>query len=274
MRQRSRPALLVERLATGTAGSVLVADFQPFAAGPRLAERLADGSHRLAVYQLDPARDLAGLPDYLPLDELADGYAERFAELCTAGGSDRGSECGSAVGSTVIGYCSAAALALRIAARLAADRPVRVLLARPTWPDARLIGSILDSVRAELGGTGGAAPELTGEPPEVLAELVELLRAELRELARGHGLDPAGRPLIELAERYRAWFGYLLAAQDALRRPWSAELELRVYADELEPAGVPWYEPAAYRRQLLALGQDEDAAAGRLADALLRQLRG
>ncbi len=258
---RSTPTLKPERLSAGASGSVLVIDFQPLSTGPRLGQLLADAGLDLTVHQLDPARELSG-DGYLSLDELAEGYADAFLRADPAPVT------------TVLGYCSAAALALRIADRLATGRAVSTMLLRPTWPDANLIGSLLAGVRAELGSATLPAPDVGGDPRAALGGLERQLHAELRALADAHSLDPASRPLVELLERYRGWFGYLLAAQDGLRTRWPArpELNLQVYTDAADSAAVPWTEAGDYGCRLLDLPADEAAATGRLAQAVLEHL--
>ncbi|MBV9821597.1 MAG: hypothetical protein JO144_05085, partial [Actinobacteria bacterium] len=159
MAPSSRSTLVPERLSGGSSASVLVVDFQPFATGRRLGELLAadPGQRDLSVFQLEPARDLGGLGgpaglDYRTLDDLAAGYAEALLA------EDRTPV------STVLGYCSGALLALRIAERLAAHRPVGVLLLRPSWPEAQTIAGMLARIRSELTASPGAAPGLDGEP--------------------------------------------------------------------------------------------------------------
>lgn len=239
---------------------MLVVDFQPFATGRRLGELLAGEDLGLAISQLEPARDLVGR-DYLPLDELAAEYADSFEQM----------DCAPAT--TVLGYCSGAVLALRIAERLAGDRQVGVVLLRPTWPGPEMIAAMLSKVRSELGTPTGPAPELAAEPDRVLAQIGQLLHAELRALAELHGLDPDSGPLFELLDRYRGWFGYLLAAQDGLRARRVPELDLQVLLEESESAAVPWFEPGSYRCRRLWLAEDDARATEQLARALAEQFR-
>lgn len=259
MAQPHPAALTPERLATGSAASVLVVDFQPFTAGRRLGQLLAEDLTDVAVYQLEPARDLLGRP-YLSLDELAGQYAASFAA------ADR------AAVTTVLGYCSGAALALRIAERLAGGRKLSTALLRPTWPGPELIGAILGKIRSELGAATDPAPDLAGAPAAALEKVLRLLHVELRALAQTHGLDPGARPLVELLERYQGWFSYLLAAQDGLRERRVPELDLQVVLDDAESAAVPWYEPGSYRCLRLQLDPDDAKATEQLARELADQL--
>lgn len=261
MTQQHRSALVPQRLSSGSAASVLVVDFQPFVSGRRLGELLAAEDLDRSVYQLEPARDLAGRPGYTSLAELAAEYTESFLRLDQAAST------------TVLGYCSGAILALRIAELLAAERPVAVTLLRPTWPGLDTIAGMLATVRAELGTSTGPPPELTGAPATVLAGIDQLLQAELRALAERHGLDPGSGPLLELAERYRGWFGYLLAAQDAGGARPVPGVALELLLDQDEPCDVAGIEPGGYRCRRFALPADDAQATERLAAVLAQQLR-
>lgn len=257
----SRSTLVPERLSGGSSASVLVVDFQPFATGRRLGELLAaDPAQRdLSIFQLEPARDLAA-SDYRPVDELAAGYAEALLA------EDQ------APVSTVLGYCSGALLALRIAERLAGHRPVDVLLLRPSWPDTETIAGMLARVRAELSAAG-PAPRLDAEPAAALAGIEQVLHADLRALAETHGLDPDAGPLAELLQRYRGWFGYLLAVRDGLRTGRPPRLAPHVLLDESEDAALPFADPAAHRTERLRLPADDTEATEQLAREATRYLR-
>jgi len=260
IQQRQSP-LVPQQLSNGTAASVLVVDFQPYATGRRLGELLAAEELDLSVYQLEPARDLVGRQGYLPLTEMAAEYAESFTGLDQAAST------------TVLGYCSGAVLALRIAELLAADRRVAVTLLRPTWPGLDTIAGMLAAVRAELGTATDPPPGLSGAPEAVLAGIDRLLNAELRALAERHGLEPDSGPLLELAERYRGWFGYLLAVQDAGSNRLAPGLALDLLLDEAESCAVPGIEPGRYHCRRLALPADDSQATVRLAAVVARRFR-
>jgi hypothetical protein len=258
MAQPDRAPLAPERLASGSGASMLIVDFQPFTAGRRLGELLAADSPGIAVYQLEPARDLVG-KEYLPLDEMARQYAAAFLQADAAPAT------------IVLGYCSGAVLAVRIAEQLAGARELSTVLLRPTWPGPGLIGAILGKIRSELGAAVSPSPDLTGEPASVLEDVLRVLHEELRTLAQAHGLDPGSGPLMELLERYQGWFSYLLAAQDALRQRRVPQLDLQIVVDETDDAVVPWAEPGSYRRQRLALDADDARATEQLARAIADQ---
>ncbi|MEO6700677.1 MAG: hypothetical protein ABI140_05520 [Jatrophihabitantaceae bacterium] len=254
------PALRPQRLTSGGRRWVLVADFQPFAAGRRLAELLAAGaaSAELSILQLDPAQDLIGA-DYLALPELAAGYADALqAELS----ADQPAEV------LVVGYCSAAVLAAGIADRLVANK-VSMLLLRPTWPDESLIAAVLAEIRTELGATD-PAPALTGTPIQRLDAVLAQLHADLRGFALAHQLDPDSRPLLELLDRYRGWFGYLVSACDALDLGWQPDrsLPLQIFSDVALPAALPWPAPAGFRQLGFQLPEAEADATEQLALAV------
>jgi hypothetical protein len=254
-----------ERLSSGSAGSVLIVDFQPYSSGKRLGELVAAGADDLAVQQVEPARDLSVRSDYVSLDELATEYASAY----------RGT--GDPTNTVVVGYCSAAVLAVRTAELLGGSHQVKVVLLRPTWPDSTMIGEILADVRAELGAAGEPLPELAGPAQAVLHGVTDLLHADLRALANLHGLDAASRPLLELLERYQGWFGYLFAAREAVdgRRAQlsTPPAELLVLADSAEQAVVPGLATGSYDRRLVHLPDAAaDLATAELARLLLAEL--
>jgi hypothetical protein len=251
-----------ERLSSGTVGSVLVVDFQPYSTGKRLGELIAAGAPDRTVQQIEPARDLAARHDYLGLDELADEYASS----CRVAGDP--------ADAVLVGYCSAAVLAVRLAERLASSR---VILLRPTWPDTAMIADTLADVRAEIGAAGEPAPELVGAAPDVLGRLSDTLHRELQALANLHSLDPTSRLVLELLERYQGWFGYLLAARaavDELRgRADRSPVDLLTLADSAEQAAVPGLTTGSYRRRLVHLPDaPAELATAELARLLLAEL--
>jgi hypothetical protein len=264
-RTARRSSFAPERLSSGAAGSVLIVDFQPYSTGRRLGELVAAGAENLSVQQIEPARDLSGRTDYLSLDELAIRYADSYRES------------GDPHDTVVVGYCSAAVLAVRIAALLTTSRRVRVALLRPTWPDTAMIGETLAEVRAEIGAAGEPAPELTDAAQAVLHGISDTLHGDLRALATLHSLDPTSRLLLELLDRYQGWFGYLLAARaavDALRtQAAQPPADLLVLAESAEQATAPGLAPGSYRRRLVQLPDGgADLVTGELARLLLAEL--
>lgn len=248
-----------ERLSSGTSGSVLMVDFQPYSSGKRLGELIAAGAPDRAVQQIEPARDLAARRDYLDLDGLADEYASSYVPA----------------GDTVlVGYCSAAILAVRLADRLPGSR---VVLLRPTWPDTAMVAETLADVRAELGAAGEPPPDLAGAGADVLGRLSDTLHRDLQALANLHGLDSTSRPLLELLERYQGWFGYLLAARaavDGVREQRNQPAtDLLALADSAEQAAVPGLAAGSYRRRLVHVPDEApELATAELARLLLAEL--
>ncbi|MGH3376853.1 MAG: hypothetical protein ACRDP6_19160, partial [Actinoallomurus sp.] len=108
METDSQGPLTVDRLAEGPGTPILVVDFVQFSATRPLSEELGEHSRGHPVYRIDPVTDLTGEEGYRPLDALVDGYAAACAGHGLPGGR-----------LLVVGYCSAAPLALRLAARFA-----------------------------------------------------------------------------------------------------------------------------------------------------------
>ncbi|HJQ01699.1 MAG TPA: hypothetical protein VJ851_08870 [Jatrophihabitans sp.] len=264
-RTASPSSFAPERLSSGAAGSVLLVDFQPYSSGKRLGDFVAADATNVSVQQIEPARDLSGRTDYLSLDEIAAHYADAYRE------------CADPDDTMVVGYCSAAVLAVRIAALLTNSRRVRVALLRPTWPDTAMISEILGDVRAEIGAAGEPPPELVAAPQAVLHGISDTLHRDLRALASLHGLDPTSRPLLELLERYQGWFGYLLAAREAVDgltgRASQPPAEVLVLAESAEQAAVPGLAAGSYHRRLVQLPDGAaDLVTGELARLLLAEL--
>ncbi len=257
-----RPCLVPERLTPGDAEPVIVADFLPFSSGKPLSQVISAHGEGHPVYRVDPVTDLACDGAYLSLAALAAGYTDAFLQAAAA--CDR---------TVVVGYCSAAALALRIAARLAGSRDVLAILVQPTWPDTTMIRSDLDRFRADLGAANGSRPDLDEDPSRALSQLGELLHADLRAMATAHGLDESGGALAELLARYRAWLGFLLACRDALREPWSQELSLNVLVDAAGNALVPWFESGSYQVTKLSSPDAEPVSGTKLARSVLAKIR-
>lgn len=189
--------LAVTPRGTGTGRPVLVVDFARFAATGNLCDLLAADCGGRAVYRIDPATDLgrAGATPSLPA--LAHGYAALAADLKPA---------------AVIGTCSAATLALMIAANLIAADPagagttVPVLLVDPTWVTADVVRAELAATRRNLGtDPTGAVPD-----PLTLPAVIDVLQRDAVAALGDEAESVAGL----LVRRYRSWFGFLLATMD------------------------------------------------------------
>lgn len=267
----TRPALTIKRLTPGDAGPVIVIDFLRVSSTPRLSTMLAGEAHDHPVIAVDPVADLARCETFVPLGELAAGYADAVA--CAAPAAEA---------TVVIGYCAAAALALRIAARLSGSGAVgclsgqksrvRTILAQPTWPDTTMIRADMAGFRADLGVTDGSPGDLAGDPGMILHRFERVLRADIRAMARVNGLDGSAavtRALADLLDRYRAWLGFLLASRAALEQPWHPGVPVDVVAGTSGPAAVPWLGPGSYAVTRLPLPGEESLAAALLARSAL-----
>jgi len=231
METDSQGPLTVDRLAEGTGTPILVVDFVQFSATRPLSEELGEHSRGHPVYRIDPVTDLTGEEGYRPLDALADGYAA----ACARHGLPDGRL-------LVVGYCSAAPLALRLAARLAStaqrppgSAPVELVLVVPTWPDAKMIAADFAGMRTDLGVPPAPAPDLDRGPGDAGAErslrqMHRVLRQDLLAMARRHGIDPGATALTEMSARYRAWLGFLLAGRDEAGRQWPSGVVAHVLA--------------------------------------------
>lgn len=239
-----------------------MADFLRSSGTPRFSKLFSADNDGHPIYAVDPVTDLARSGAYAPLAELAAGYADAFLAANATPGR-----------TVVIGYCSTAALSLRIAGRLAAATDVLTVLARPMWPDADMIHSDFAEFRASLGVTDGPCPDLDGDPYVTLSRLEQVLHADLRAVARAHGLDESDSTVADLLARYRAWLGFLLTSRSALRRPWRGEVPLDVLADTADCTHVPWFERGSYQVTRLPLPDDELMAMANLAKSSLARIR-
>jgi hypothetical protein len=284
MTARTRPALALKRLSGGGAEPVIVIDFLRGSSAPRLSTVLAEQAHGRPVFAADPIADLARCEAFVPLTALAAGYADAFRADAPA--ADQ---------AVVIGYCAAAALALRLAARLAGLDAVgqlsgqkstvgqlsgqkstvgrvRVILTQPTWPDTAMIRTDIAGFRADIGVTDGPPGDLNGDPGVILHRLERVLRAEMRTMAKVNGLDGSAavvKALADLLGRYRAWLGFLLATRGALERPWHPGVPVDVLTGTSGQATVPWLGPGSYTITRLALPDGEHLAAALLARSAL-----
>ena len=267
-----REILTVEQLTAGAGDPVVVVDFLQLSASRQLAEVLAARSNGHPIYRIDPVTDLAGDERYRALDRMATGYAE----ACVGKGLiDREL--------TVTGYCSAAALSLLLAARLAKVANVTSVLVQPTWPDARSIAADFGSFRADL--SVGAHPlsdgkadadislDMEASPHLIFEKMRDVLRRDLQAVAEARGLHMAGRALADLLARYLAWLGFALSSRDALRRPWPRELRPRLLLGATAAPFVPWLNPESYQVVRLEAPEQELLADDAFADSVLTDQR-
>lgn len=240
-----------EQLASGDSYTIVAVDFQGTTGEKTLGEQLASGSHDgVAVYQIDPARDMGlelGKGTTVPdLDAIAAAYSDALT----------GQTLGARV--AVAGNCSAGTLTLRIASRLSDRGRAAAVLLRPTWPDLEMIGGQFANLRAGLHADEDApVPALGGEPSRALEDALQVLRSDARSMAVESGISPDGRVVQELLVRYRGWLGFLLATRRALLSQWADELELHVYTDPGMTADVPWFPAGSYEVKHLNTPDDD-----------------
>ncbi|MBC3840288.1 hypothetical protein GXW82_08940 [Streptacidiphilus sp. 4-A2] len=185
-----------------------------------------------SVLRVDPVADLSDSSSWLPLCELAEEYARLIAAL------DR-------TPAVLVGYCSAAPLALTIAARLAhGGTDVPVLLLAPRFPDRRQVLDDLSYIRRSIGGPAGreaAEPPTDGaalpdDPVDVVRHIGSLLWSDLTAATAEPSDAPATALIADLVSRYTAWLGYLLSAADAAPAVPPADVRVIASPDPLEHA--------------------------------------
>jgi hypothetical protein len=202
--------MILRRLAAGAAKPVLVADFQAFSSAPRLSHLVVDRAEGRPVYQVDPLEALSQDRPYISLADLAAEAAGSFGRSQPADGP-----------AFVIGYCSAAALSMHIAALLARTREATAVLLRPSWPSTEVIKGTFATLAANLGARQLPCPELDGDPDHCVRLMEELLRAELKALVASQGLDGSADTFGELLLTYRSWLAFLLACRNDSPAGWA-----------------------------------------------------
>lgn len=197
---------ICSRLSSGDGAAILVADFQPLTAAPRLSELLRDAAVGQPVYQVDPRGALAGDRLYATVPELAAEAAAVFrAESAATATQQR---------VFVVGHCSASALALHIANRLSADREVTAILVQPTWPGTEHVTERFAEFQGKLGVADLPCPDLDGDPWSCIAGMEQLMSEGLAGLAKRLGLSKAPLAFSELLVSYRTWLAFLLACRN------------------------------------------------------------
>lgn len=197
---------LCTRLSYGDAAPILVADFQPLTAAPRLSTLIGDAAVGHSVYQVDPRGALSGDRLYATLPDLADEAAAVFRAGESPASFDRRV--------FVVAHCSSAALSLRIADRLAGQRQVTAILVQPTWPDTDHVAEIFAEFQGKLGAGRRPCPDLDGDPWSCIAGMEQLMSEDLAALARRLGLGKAPLAFGELLVSYRTWLAFLLACRN------------------------------------------------------------
>ncbi|WP_143168575.1 alpha/beta fold hydrolase [Amycolatopsis australiensis] len=213
---------LFSPLSPGDGAAILVADFQPLTAAPRLSRLVADAAAGHPVYQVDPRGALSGDRRFAALPELAEETADLFR---AAAAPDRPV--------FVVGHCSAAALTLRIAGALAGEREVTAILVQPTWPGTDHVTERFAEFQGKLGLGDLPCPDLDGDPGSCIAEMEQLMSEGLAGLAARLGLSKPPLAFSELLVSYRSWLAFLLACRNDRPVPVPpGEVAISVLTDE------------------------------------------
>lgn len=196
---------LCSRLSSGDRAAVLVADFQPLNAAPRLSQLISDVAVGHSVHRVDPRGALSGDRLYATLPELADETAALFRADESSAAADRW---------VVVGHCSAAALALGIAERLGREREVTAILVQPSWPGTDHVTERFAEFQGKLGVGSRPCPDLDGDPWSCVAEMEQLMNEGLAGVATRLGLEKVPLAFSELLVSYRTWLAFLLACRN------------------------------------------------------------
>jgi hypothetical protein len=228
--------MILRRLAAGAANPVLVADFQAFSSAPRLSHLVSDQADGRPVYQVDPLDALSQDRPYISLADLAAEAVGSFAHSQPADGR-----------AFVIGYCSAAALSVRIAALLARSREATVVLLRPTWPDTAGVEDTFAMLAANLGARQLPCPDLDGDPDHCVRRMEELLRIQLEAVVTSQGLDGSAETFGELLLTYRSWLAFLLACRNDSQAGWAGgTTAVTVLTEGPDSVTVPGLPPGEF----------------------------
>lgn len=256
--------MIVQRIAPGPAKPVLVADFQAFSSAPRLSHLVSDRAEGRPVYQVDPLGALSQDRPYISLTDLASEAVGSFGRSQPADGPV-----------FVIGYCSAAALSVHIAALLAPTREATAVLLRPTWPDSDTIKNTFATLAANLGAHQLPCPELDGDPDHCVRLMAELLGAELEALATSQGLDGSAETFGELLLTYRSWLAFLLACRNDSLGGWAGETTaVKVLTEAPDSATVPGLAAGQFEVCPLPVLDEDNPIAPAVVELLVAQITG
>jgi hypothetical protein len=256
--------MILRRLAAGTAKPVLVADFQAFSSAPRLSHLISGRAEDRPVYQVDPLDALSAGRPYIPLADLAAEAAGSFARSQPPDGP-----------AFVIGYCSAAALSVRIAALLARSRPATAVLLRPSWPDTGVIEQQFRTLAANIGAPQLSCPELDGDPVRCVRRMEELLRAEMVALVVSQGLDESDDTFGELLMTYRSWLAFLLACRnDSMAGLAAGTMAVTVLTEAPDSVTVPGLRPGGFEVSPLPAIDDGNPVTPEVIELLAAQITG
>ena len=256
--------LMIEQLATGDADPVLVADFPTGSAAPRISDLLSVQARGRSVYRIDPLAALSGDRPYIPLSQLATGYADAFASSDPADGHVY-----------VVGHCSCAGLSLRITGLLAASRQVSAVLLLPTWPGTDDVAEKFAEFQANLGAALQPCPDLDPGPDGSISRMEHILRDQMAAAADSRGLPASTDAFLGLLVWYRAWLAFLLACRDDPPIALAAgSATVTVLTSSPADIRVPGMEPGSYRICPAPAPERPDEATADLAQFALTQISG
>jgi hypothetical protein len=257
---------LCSRLSSGDGAAILVADFQPLTATPRLSRLVGEAAPGHPVHQVDPRGALSGDRLYTALPELADETAALFRAAESSAAADRRV--------FVVGHCSAAALTLQIADRLAGEREVTAILVQPTWPGTDHVTERFAEFQGKLGLGNLSCPDLDGDPWSSVAAMEQLMSEGLAALATRLGLTKPPLAFSELLVSYRTWLAFLLACRNdrPVKVP-SDAVAISVLTDE-PGFVVPGTAPGRCRITPPPPADGPDAVTPELAKHVLDQING
>ena len=256
--------LIIEQLAAGDADPVLVADFPTGSAAPRISDLLSVQARGRSVYRIDPLAALSGDQPYIPISQLAAGYADAFASSEPADGRVY-----------VIGHCSCAGLSLRLTGLLAASRQVSTVLLLPTWPDTGDVAEKFAEFQTNLGAALQPCPDLDPDPDGSISRMEHILRDQMAAAADRRGLPASTDAFLGLLVWYRAWLAFLLACRNdpPIALP-AGSATVTVLTRAPADMRVPGMGPGSYRICPAQAPERPDEPTADLAQLALTQISG
>jgi hypothetical protein len=255
---------IVRRIVAGAANPVLIADFQAFSSAPRLSHMVSERVEGRPVFQVDPLGALSQDRPYISLADLAAEAVGSFGRFQPADGPV-----------FVIGYCSAAALSVHVAALLARTREATAVLLRPTWPDTGRVRDIFATLAGNLGARQLPCPDLDGDPDRCVRLMAELLGAELKTLVTSQGLDESADTFAELLVTYRSWLAFVLACRNDVLADWAGETTaVKVLTDDPGSVTVPGLPAGQFEVCPLPVLDDDNPVTPAVVEILAAQLKG
>jgi hypothetical protein len=253
---------IVRQLVTGAAKPVLVADFQAFSSAPRLSNLITGRAEGRPIYQVDPLDALSQDRPYISIADLAAEAVDAFSRSQPADGP-----------ALVIGYCSAAALSVRIAQLLGRSRETTAVLLRPSWPQSAGIKETFGTLAANVGARQLACPDLDDDPDNCVRRMEELLRVELEALVTSQGLDGSADTFGELLLTYRSWLAFLLACRNDSPPSWAGgTTAVTVLTETPESAAVPGLSPGEFEIFPLPVTDADNPVTPEVVDLLVAQI--